>query len=364
MQPGNATSRPGPTARAAATRADPRWAAVVSRDPHADGRFVYAVATTGVYCHPSCAARPPLPQNVSFFADAAAAERAGFRACKRCRADAPAPAVRRAEVVARLCRLIEASDDTPSLATLARSAGMSPHHTHRLFKSITGVTPRAYAAAHRDGRVRAALVTAPTITTAIHDAGFGSSARFYERADAVLGMTPRQFREGGRDVEIRYAIAACSLGAVLVATSDRGVCAILLGDDRDALVRELAQRFARARLVGDDRGHADVVERVVAMVEDPRRATALPLDIRGTAFQRRVWQALARIPAGETRTYAEIAAAVDAPASARAVARACAANPLAVAIPCHRVIRQDGGHAGYRWGLARKRALLEREGGT
>lgn len=357
----NTAARQGPSARAAATRADPRWAAVRARDPQADGCFVYAVATTGVYCHPSCAARPARPENVSFFADATAAERAGFRACKRCRADAPPPGVRRAAVVERLCRLIEDSDELPSLAALAHGVGLSPHHTHRLFKAITGVTPRAYAAAHRDRRVRAALDASATVTTAIHDAGFGSSARFYERADAVLGMTPRQFRDRGRDVEIRFAVAPCSLGKVLVASSDRGVCAILLGDDRDALVRELEQRFARARLVGDDCGHAERVAAVVGLVEEPRRGAALPLDIRGTAFQRRVWQALATIPAGEIRSYAELARAIGAPDSARAVAQACAANPLAVAIPCHRVVRQDGEPGGYRWGLARKRALLQRE---
>lgn len=353
--------RHGPRARAAATRADPRWASVRARDPAADGRFVYAVATTGVYCHPSCAARPARPENVSFFADAASAERAGFRACKRCRADAPPPAIRRAEIVAKLCRLIEDRDEIPSLAELAAAAQMSPHHTHRLFKSVTGVTPRAYAAGHRDRKVRAALASSSTVTTAIHAAGFGSSARFYARADAMLGMTPRQFRDGGRDVEIRFAVGRCSLGSILVATSDRGVCAILLGDDADALLRDLQQRFPHARLHGDDGAHAELIATVVGLVEDPRRGAELPLDIRGTAFQQRVWQALAQIPAGETRSYAEIARAIGAPRSARAVAQACAANPLAVAIPCHRVVRNDGEGGGYRWGLARKQALLERE---
>ena len=346
-------------ARAAATRRDPRWATVVARDPAADGRFVYSVGTTGVYCRPSCASRTARPEHVEFHPTAADAERAGFRPCKRCKPDQPSLAERHAAQVAELCRVIESAEQTPRLDELARHAGMSAYHLHRVFKAVTGLTPRAYAAAHRERRVRTGLDRAETVGEAIHAAGYNASGRFY--AQQPLGMTPTAYRAGGAGMSIRFAIGECSLGAILVAASQRGVCAILLGDDPDALARDLQERFPRAELIGGDAGFERLVARVVGFVEAPRRGLDLPLDIRGTAFQQRVWQALRQIPAGETVSYTQIAERIGAPESMRAVAGACAANCLAVAIPCHRVVRIDGGLAGYRWGVERKRALIERE---
>ncbi|WP_428266687.1 bifunctional DNA-binding transcriptional regulator/O6-methylguanine-DNA methyltransferase Ada [Haliangium sp.] len=360
---------------AAAVTADPRWAVVRARDARADGRFVYSVKTTGVYCRPSCPSRPARPENVAFHDTAAAAERAGFRPCKRCRPEQPPPAERAADQVAALCRLIEASEELPTIAELARHMGLSSSHTRRVFKAVTGLTPRAYAAAHRRRRVRDELQTTATITEALYEAGYGSSGRFYEDADAALGMTPTEYRAGGPALSIRFAVGECSLGSILVAASDRGVCAILLGDDPEELVHDLERRFPRATLVGADPGFESLVAKVVGLVEapggapggepggEPGAGVSLPLDIRGTAFQQRVWTALTKIPAGTTATYAEIAAAIGAPKAVRAVAQACAANHLAVAIPCHRVVRTDGRLSGYRWGVARKRALLRRESG-
>jgi AraC family transcriptional regulator of adaptative response/methylated-DNA-[protein]-cysteine methyltransferase len=346
---------------AAQTVNDPRWAAVVARDPKADGTFFYSVKTTGVYCRPSCGARTARPENVAFHATAADAERAGFRPCKRCRPDQPTRAQHNAAVVADLCRYIENADAPPTLDDLARRAGVSAFHLHRIFKEVTGVTPRAYAAAHRGRRMRAELARETSVTDAIFGAGFNSSSRFYEQSDELLGMTPTAYRAGGANTEIRFAIGQCSLGAILVARSDRGLCAISLGDDPDTLARELQDRFPHARLIGDDPDFAQLVARVVGFVEAPRVGLDLPLDVRGTAFQQRVWQALREIPPGATASYAEIAAKIGAPKSVRAVAQACGANHLAVAIPCHRVVRQDGALSGYRWGVQRKRALLERE---
>ncbi len=347
------------TIRAATTTGDTRWAAVVTRDPEADGRFFYSVKTTGVYCRPSCASRTARPENVVFHATAAAAERAGFHPCKRCRPDQPTGV--QAARVTELCRLIERAEQAPSLAALAQHAGLSPWHLHRVFKAVTGLTPRAYAAAHRAQRVKAGLRKGATVTEAIYAAGYNSSARFYEQSNAVLGMTPARYRAGGADTAIRFAVGQCTLGAILVAASARGICAILLGDDPDALVRELQDRFPRAELVGGDAGFERWVALVVGFVEQPRLGLELPLDVRGTAFQQRVWQALQKIPVGTTASYTEIAQRIGAPKSVRAVAGACAANTLAVAIPCHRVVRNDGGLSGYRWGVVRKRALLELE---
>ena len=265
------------------------------------------------------------------------------------------------EKVAELCRLIERSDEPPRLADLAKRAGASESHTHRLFKRITGLTPKAYAAAVRAQRARAALERAETVTAAIYEAGYNSSGRFYESATERLGMTPTELRARGAGLEIQYAFGASSLGSVLVAATDRGVCAILLGDDREALAGDLGRRFPKARLGAGDERFSELVARVIALVEDPARGADLPLDIRGTAFQERVWRALARIPAGTTVSYTEIARSIGAPRSARAVARACADNPAAVAIPCHRVVRSDGALSGYRWGVERKRALQARE---
>lgn len=340
---------------------DPRWAAVVTRDPGADGAFVYCVNTTGVYCRPSCGARRARPENVVFHGTAAQAARAGFRPCKRCRPDAASQAERRTAQVAALCRFIESSEHTPMLADLARRAGLSAFHTLRIFKAATGLTPRAYAAAQRGKRVRDGLRVHGSVTDAIHHAGYGSSGRFYAESRRLLGMTPRAFRSGGAAERIRFSVGECSLGSILVAATERGVCAILLGDEPDPLLRDVERRFPCATLVGGDAAFERLVANVVGLVEQPRRAANLPLDIRGTAFQERVWRALSDIPAGTTRTYAQLAAAIGAPKSARAVARACATNALAVAIPCHRVVRTDGGPSGYRWGVERKHALLDRE---
>jgi len=346
---------------AAAIVSDPRWAAVVVRDPKADGKFFYSVKTTGVYCRPSCAARTARPENVAFYPTAADAERAGFRPCKRCKPDQPSLAEQHAARVAELCRLIENAEHVPSLEELANHAGLSPYHLHRVFKAVTGLTPKAYAAGHRAKRVRAELGRSSTVTEAIYDAGYSSNGRFYEESNEVLGMTPTNYRAGGANTAIRFAIGECSLGSILVAASERGVCAILMGDDPGELARNLQDRFPRADLIGGDAEFERLVAKVVGFVEAPKLGLDLPLDVRGTAFQQRVWQALREIPAGETVSYSEIANRIGSPKAVRAVAQACAANTLAVAIPCHRVIRNDGGLSGYRWGVERKRALLDRE---
>lgn len=341
---------------------DLRWQAVVARDRAYDGRFYCSVATTGVYCRPSCAARRANPKNVRFHPTCADAEKAGFRPCKRCRPNQPEGVDPHTVKVAEACRMLETADAAPSLGELARSNGFSPSHFHRLFKSLTGLTPKAYAKASRARRMRDLLARRDTtVTAAIYNAGFGSSGRFYEAADRMLGMTPTQYRAGGARTEIRFAIGDCSVGAILVARSERGVCAILLGDDPGKLARDLQDRFPHAELAGGDAELEALVAEVVGFVEAPRLGLDLPLDIRGTAFQQRVWQALGEIPAGTTATYTEIAGRIGSPGSARAVARACAANSIAVAIPCHRVVRTDGGLSGYRWGVERKRALLDKE---
>ena len=349
--------------RAAATIADPRWAAVQARDAAADGQFFYSVRSTGVYCRPSCGARPARPENVAFHTTAADAEAAGFRACKRCKPDqATPPAAQQQAMVAALCRWIEQADAPPTLAELAAQAQLSPHHLHRVFKAATGLTPRAYAAAHRAARVRQQLQGGSgTVTEAIYGAGFNTGSRFYAAADSLLGMTPSQYRAGGTDTEIRFALGECSLGAILVARSPRGICAIALGDDPEALLRNLQDRFPRAALIGADADFEREVAAVIGHVEAPQTGLCLPLDVRGTAFQQRVWQALREIPPGTTLSYTEMAQRVGQPSAVRAVASAIAANTLAVAIPCHRVVRQDGSLSGYRWGVARKQALLDME---
>ena len=347
--------------RAATTLNDPRWAAVMARDACADGKFVYAVKTTGVYCRPSCAARQARPENVTFHATCADAERAGFRPCKRCRLGAPSLLERQAAAIVSVCRRLESAETAPALAELANDAGMSVFHFHRLFKTVMGLTPKAYAAVFRAKRIRNELKCRSSVTEAIYTAGYNSNGRFYEKSNALLGMTPAKYRAGGVNTDIRFAIGECSLGPILVAASERGVCAILMGDDPDALALDLQDRFPRARLIGGDKSFERTVAMVVGFVETPAKGLSLPLDVRGTAFQQRVWQALQKIPAGATATYSEIAQRVGAPNAVRAVAGACAANAIAVAIPCHRVVRSDGGLAGYRWGVERKQALLTRE---
>jgi AraC family transcriptional regulator of adaptative response/methylated-DNA-[protein]-cysteine methyltransferase len=343
------------------TRPDSRWAAVVARDPRADGTFYYSVSTTGVYCRPSCPSRRANTDHVRFHDTRADAERAGFRPCRRCKPDQPSQEQLQAAKIAEICRIIERADQPPRLEGLARRAGLSPYHFHRVFKAITGLTPRAYFAARRTLRVQDELRRSDSVTEAIYGAGFNSAGRFYETSDALLGMTPTTYRAGGVETEIRFAIGECSLGSILVARSAKGICAILLGDDPDALLRDLQDRFPNATLVGDDSRFERIVSQVVGFVDAPSAGLNLPLDIRGTAFQQRVWQALREIPVGSTATYAEIAARLGNPQGGRAVAQACAANPLAVAIPCHRVVRTDGSVSGYRWGVERKRRLLERE---
>lgn len=343
------------------TENDPRWAFVMNRDPKADGKFYYSVRTTGVYCRPSCAARLARPENVSFHATSEDARKAGFRPCKRCRPDQLPKAEQHSRTIAAVCRRIEESDESPGLEQLAKEAGLSLWHFHRLFKAATGVTPKEYAAAHRDERVRKALGTSGSVTDAIYDAGYNSNGCFYRTASQVLGMTPSNYRAGGVGTDINFAVGECSLGSILVAKSERGICAILLGDDPEELTRELQDRFPRANLIGGDNEFEKLVAEVVGFVEAPAVGLGLPLDIRGTAFQQRVWQALKKIPAGSTASYTEVAKLIGSPKSVRAVAQACGANALAVAIPCHRVVRRDGSLSGYRWGVERKRALLERE---
>jgi AraC family transcriptional regulator of adaptative response/methylated-DNA-[protein]-cysteine methyltransferase len=343
------------------TRDEERWQAVKNRDSAFDGKFLFAVRTTGVFCRPSCASRPAKRENVTFFPTVAEAEKAGFRACKRCRPDrlgAPDPQI---AAVSRACERIVEAEEAPGLADLAASAGLSPYHFHRVFKSITGVTPKAYAVQTRARRAADKLRTAGTVTEAIYDSGFNSSSRFYENTDARLGMTPGAVRRGGAGTVIRFAVGQASLGAVLVAATKKGVCAILLGDDPDALVRDLQDRFPRAEFEGGNPEFERMVAEVVGLVEAPAQRLDLPLDIRGTAFQQKVWAALSAIPPGKTATYKEIARAIGQPKAVRAVAQACGANPLAIAIPCHRVVRSDGDLSGYRWGVERKRKLIDRE---
>ena len=337
------------------------WNAVRTRDKSYDGTFYYSVATTGVYCRPSCAARLAKRENVAFHPSCEHAERAGFRPCKRCKPNEPSLHDRYAAKVADACRLIEEAEEPPTLDELAHAAGLSTFHFHRVFKAIAGVTPKAYAVAHRQKRVRQNLTRSKSVTEAIFDAGFNSSGRFYADAAEVLGMTPTAFRKGGTQADMRFAVGECSLGSILVAASEKGIAAIFFGSDPEALVHDLEDRFPKANLIGGDPAFEDVMAKVVGLVEMPETGLDLPLDIRGTAFQHRVWQALREIPAGTTVTYSEIAERIGMPKAVRAVASACAANKIAVAIPCHRVVRNDGSLSGYRWGVERKRELIARE---
>ncbi|MDQ0703822.1 AraC family transcriptional regulator of adaptative response/methylated-DNA-[protein]-cysteine methyltransferase [Pseudomonas sp. W3I7] len=343
------------------TEQDPRWAAIVARDAKADALFVYGVKTTGVYCRPSSASRLPRPENIEFFDTPAQAEAAGYRPSKRAAGDQTQLAAHHAQLVADACRQIEQAETAPSLEALAHGAGLSAFHFHRVFKAVTGLTPKAYASALRSRKVRHSLKGEHSVTDALYDAGFNSNSRFYESANQLLGMKPSDYKAGGTNSTILFAVGQCSLGAILVAQSQRGVCAILLGDDPDALLRDLQDQFPKAELVGADHEFEQLIAQVVGFIEAPALGLNLPLDLRGTAFQERVWQALRDIPVGSTASYAQIAAQIGAPKSFRAVAQACGANSLAVAIPCHRVVRSDGELSGYRWGVERKRQLLERE---
>lgn len=341
---------------------DARWEAVRRRDARADGQFVYAVRTTGVYCRPSASSRLPRRENIEFFASAGEAEAAGYRASRRSQGDRSAAMAERAARVSQACRLIESAETPPNLDELAAQVGMSAFHFHRVFKAETGLTPKAYATAWRARKLQEALNAASgTVTDAIYGAGFNSNSRFYETSEQLLGMRAREYRAGGAGAVIRFAVAESSLGAILVAQSQRGICAILLGDDPDRLVRDLQDQFPKAELIGADDDFEQLIAQVVGFIETPGIGLNLPLDVRGTVFQQRVWQALREVPAGETVSYTEIAERIGVPKAVRAVAGACAANHIAVAIPCHRVVRRDGDLSGYRWGVERKRELLRRE---
>ena len=367
----NRSSRPGkgchvtvmtmPHSPAIYSTDEQRYQAVAQRDRAADGHFVYAVTTTGVYCRPSCAARLARRENMRFHISCEAAERAGFRACKRCLPDGPSLEEQYAATVATACRAITEAEVPPNLDSLAQTAGMSRFHFQRVFRRVTGLTPKAFALAHRAERMRRELPRSSSVTEAIYEAGYRSNARFYAESAPMLGMTPQRFRTGGTGASIRFAVGECSLGSILVASSQNGVCAILLGDDPAALARDLQDRFPKAILIGGDAAYERLVAQVLGFVEAPKLGLDLPLDVRGTAFQRRVWQALREIPPGQTLSYTEVAQRIGSPKAVRAVAGACAANALAVAIPCHRVVRTDGSLSGYRWGIERKRTLLKRE---
>lgn len=340
---------------------DPRWIATIKRDSSADGQFFYSVKTTGIYCKPSCASRPPRPENVRFYSTRKEAEQAGFRPCKRCCPDQPPLVEKKIDTIVKACRFIESSEALPNLAELAAYAGLSTYYFHRIFKSVTGITPKAYATAHRNKRIRKQFKCSDTVTNAIFNAGYNSCSRFYEKTGQVLGMTPSKYKEGGTDIDIRVAIGECSLGSILVAMSKHGICAIFLGNNPEELLKELQDRFPQSNLIGGDNNFEQLVATVIGFVESPAIGLNLPLDIRGTAFQQRVWNALRKIPAGSTASYTDIAKCIGSPKAARAVAQACAANKIAVAIPCHRVVRNDGNLSGYRWGVERKRELLKRE---
>ena len=344
---------------------DACWTAVCRRMPGDDTAFVYAVRTTGIYCRPICASKRPLRCNVEFHPTPQAAAAAGYRPCKRCRPDATHPQAARDAAMARVCRLIDVSDHMPSIDELARVAAMSPSHFHRVFKATLGLTPRSYAAAGRARRARRTLKETPSVTRAIHDAGYESHSAFYADTSRALGMSPSTYRSGARGETIRYAVAPCRLGYVLAAATARGICAILLGDEPRALVAELEQHFPHAVLHAPGRDFDALLRQVIDLVEAPAQSVAtLPLDIRGTAFQQRVWNALRCVPPGTTISYAELARRIGSPKAIRAVGSACAANVLAVAVPCHRAVRADGGLSGYRWGIERKRAMIANEART
>jgi AraC family transcriptional regulator, regulatory protein of adaptative response / methylated-DNA-[protein]-cysteine methyltransferase len=338
-----------------------RWQAIRSRDRTAEGRFFYAVITTGVFCRVTCPSRLPRRENVAFFATPEAAGKAGYRPCKRCRPTGRSVEQAQLAAIRQACALIDEAETPPPLKDLAEAVSLSPFHFHRLFKEIVGVTPKAYAAAKRVGRVQDELAAGAPVAEALYGAGYGSSSRLYENARATLGMTPAAFRKGGAGSEIRWSIAATPLGRLIVAATPDGICMIEFGDDEAELEARLQARFPQAETLRADAELAAHVAAVTAFVELPARGLNLPLDIQGTAFQRRVWQILQAIPAGETASYGEVARRLGEPKAVRAVARACATNGIALAIPCHRVIGSVGAVTGYRWGVERKRALLDRE---
>src|SRR5512139_1953482 len=338
-----------------------RWRGVLARDRSLDGTFVYAVRSTGIYCRPACPSRRPRRTQVEFFPVPAAAEQAGYRACRRCRPLEPARLDPQVALVERACRLIEASGDRPTLPGLARALRVSPAHLQRTFTRITGISPRAYHDALRSGRLREALRSGEGVSRALYQAGYGSPSRVYERRASSIGMTPASYRKGGAGVTIRYATKASPLGTMMVAATERGLCFVSLGDSVSALEQALSGEFPRATLVQDEKALGATAGEVLARTRGREPHQALPLDIRATAFQRLVWDELSRVPAGTTVSYTELARRVGRPKAVRAVANACAHNNVAVVIPCHRVVRSDGELGGYRWGVARKEALLKAE---
>jgi AraC family transcriptional regulator, regulatory protein of adaptative response / methylated-DNA-[protein]-cysteine methyltransferase len=344
------------------------WRSVRMRDRSADGAFVYAVRSTGIYCRPSCPSRKPRREQILFFALPEAAEQQGFRACRRCRPRALAARDPKVDLVARVCRHIEAQigngwddDSRPTLAALSTPLAVSPHQLERAFRSVMGITPRQYADAQRMRRVKSSLKKGDNVTTALYDAGFGSSSRLYERAPGHLGMTPAAYREGGQGMSIHYTIVASPLGRLLVAATQRGISAVYLGDSDTRLEEALRKEYPRANIARDRTGLRAWVSRILNHLRGREPHLDLPTDVQATAFQRRVWEELRRIPYGTTRTYSQVASAIGRPKAVRAVARACATNPTSVVVPCHRVVREDGNLAGYRWGVDRKRALLASE---
>jgi AraC family transcriptional regulator of adaptative response/methylated-DNA-[protein]-cysteine methyltransferase len=335
-----------------------KWQQVIARDARQDGRFVFAVRTTGIYCRPSCPSRRPRRDSVEFFANPNEAECAGYRACLRCK---PTQISEQALTVAKTRQLLDSADGAVTLAELSHRVGLSPFHLQRLFKRATGLSPREYQTARRMQHVRSGLRRGDDVTTALYDAGFGSPSRLYEKAPRQLGMTPGEYRRGGAGTDIRFTVTPTPLGRMLVAATQRGLCAVRFGESASELERGLHEEFPAATLRRDDAGVRDYLEALQAAIRGERTSIDLPLDLRATAFQQKVWDALKRIPSGETRSYTDVAREIGSPAAVRAVARACATNPVAVAVPCHRVIRSDGGISGYRWGVRRKQKLLERE---
>lgn len=337
-----------------------RWRALRRKDTGADGEFIYAVVTTGIFCRPGCGAKLPRRENVIFFGSCLEAERGGFRPCKRCQ-PASAPGNSRRELVVQACRHIMTTEQVPSVAELAKTAELSPFHFHRLFKEVVGLTPRKFAMGLRDERARIELKQGKNVTGAIYAAGFNANSRFYERSSRALGMKPSEYMRGGPGAKIRYGIVRSSLGPVLVAGTEQGICCVHFGETKGGLLDYLRTSFPKADLVDGDEKFRAWVHGVVGAIEQSETAVHLPLDIRGTVFQHQVWQSLRNIPQGVTLSYRELAAKLGKPRSVRAVARACASNPVAVVVPCHRVVRTDGSLAGYRWGIERKRKLLRRE---
>lgn len=338
------------------------WLAIQNRDAGFDGLFYYGVRTTGIFCRPSCPSRRPRRANVSYFALPEAARAAGFRACLRCRPDGANLRDPQAELVQSVCRLIKrATEERPNLDDVSEQLKLSRSHLRRLFKKLMGITPREYVEALRIDRFKGGVRAGQSVTEAMYEAGYGSSSRLYEKASAQLGMTPATYRKGGRGMTIRYTIIDSPLGLLLVAATEKGVCSVQLGDKPEELAGELRAEFPEADVQVDETGLQPQVRVLLDYLEGQRPHPDLPLDVQGTAFQRRVWEELRRIPPGQTASYGEIAGCIGQPSAARAVARACATNPVALVTPCHRVVGSDGSISGYRWGVARKRKLLERE---